>query len=44
MIGWKNSIGDKFQIETEQQFKLLKTIGTYLILVNEYDEVKIFTT
>ena len=42
--GFKSSIGEKIEIETKEDVKVIKSMGSYLILVNALDEVKLYTT
>ena len=42
--GFKSSIGEKIEIETKEDVKVVKSMGSYLILVNALDEVKLYTT
>jgi hypothetical protein len=42
--GFKSSIGEKIDINTKSDVKTVKSIGSYLILVNSLDEVKLYLT
>jgi hypothetical protein len=42
--GFKSSIGEKIDISTKSDVKTVKSIGSYLILVNSLDEVKLYLT